>query len=121
MLTHKRSESFMDSLAGSLLVKSEHKFNVLVVDCKDRLFLIVFVISGNPKVGNVHLLKRHVRMTRIEESDMAGVAVYVALLPPKKTLLLPQIGTLSPTIIYNLFASQAAHDTNEESNLCIRL
>lgn len=52
---------------------------------------------------------------------MPSVTVYVAFLPPKKTLLLSQVAFFSSAIGDNLLPSQAIDDADEDGNLYLWL
>jgi hypothetical protein len=48
---------------------------------------------------------------------MASVTVYVAFLPPEKTLLLSQVAPFSPAVGDDLLPSQAIDDADEDGYL----
>ena len=87
IITDKRCYSLVNSFACCFLVKTNNVFDVLVVNCENGLFLIVFVISRYPQLRHLQLLERHTLVSRIEKSQMTSIAVDVTLLPSKKSFV----------------------------------
>lgn len=57
MITHKRCKYGVYTLALIFLVKSKHNFSASMVNSQDHLFLIEFVIFGDPQLGDIQFLK----------------------------------------------------------------